>query len=260
MKEEIFFYLIGTAGSGKSTLTDSFKKWMNLNGLDAITVNLDPGAENLPYDPDVDIRDWISLKEVMDTYHLGPNGAQIACADMLALNTEDVKKSIESFKTDYVLMDTPGQVELFVFREAGKYIVEFFQPDRTIIGYLIDPSLAKAASGFVSQLLLSINTNFRLGKPHINILSKSDMLEKTDLEKVMRWSESSFELENAIYNEQASVYREMSEKILTIVSEFQEKTRLFKTGLPNLEEYYGVDDLYTAIQMQFKGGEDLTPD
>mgnify|MGYP006300246557 FL=1 len=257
MKEEIFLYFIGTAGSGKSTLTDNFKKWMNLKGLDAITVNLDPGAENLPYDPDVDIRDWISLKEVMETYSLGPNGAQIACADMLALNTEDVKKSIDSFKTDYVLMDTPGQLELFVFREAGKYIIEFFQPDRSVIGYLLDPSLAKTASGFVSQILLSLNTNFRIGKPHMNILSKSDILEKKELEKIMRWGNSTFEFEDAIYNEKASIYREMSEKILSLISEFQEKTRLFKTGVP---EYMGIDDLYTSIQMQFKGGEDLTSD
>ena len=173
MNEEIFVYLIGTAGSGKSTLTNNFKQWMSLRGLDAVTVNLDPGAENLPYDPDVDIRDWISLKEIMDSYGLGPNGAQIACADMLALNTSDIQDSIESFKTDYVLMDTPGQLELFVFREAGKYIIEFLNPKRSVIGYLLDPALAKTASGYVSQLLLSMSTSFRLQKPNINILSKS---------------------------------------------------------------------------------------
>ena len=89
MKQETFVYFIGTAGSGKSTLTYSFQQWMNNRGLDAITVNLDPGAENLPYVPDVDIRDWISLKEIMDSYGLGPNGAQIAAADMLALNIDD---------------------------------------------------------------------------------------------------------------------------------------------------------------------------
>ncbi|MCJ7696924.1 MAG: ATP/GTP-binding protein, partial [Thermoplasmata archaeon] len=121
MKQEIFVYFIGTAGSGKSTLTASMQQWCKERGLDAIIVNLDPGAENLPYEPDVDIRDWISLREVMDTNKLGPNGAQIACADMIALNTTDVKESINSFKADYILVDTPGQLELFVFREAGKY-------------------------------------------------------------------------------------------------------------------------------------------
>ena len=150
MKDEIFVYFIGTAGSGKSTLTYIFKKWMELRGLDSITVNLDPGAENLPYIPDVDIRDWISLKEIMDSYGLGPNGAQIACADMLALNIEDIKKSIESYKTNYVFIDTPGQLELFVFRESGKYIIKFMNPNKSVISYLIDPGLAKNASGFVS--------------------------------------------------------------------------------------------------------------
>ncbi|KYK30463.1 MAG: hypothetical protein AYK22_03830 [Thermoplasmatales archaeon SG8-52-3] len=257
MKEEIFIYFIGTAGSGKSTLTYNFQQWMSLRGLDAITVNLDPGAENLPYDPDVDIRDWISLKEIMETYGLGPNGAQIACADMLALNTSDIKRSIEAFKTDYVLIDTPGQLELFVFREAGKYIIKFLNPERSIIGYLLDPSLAKTATGFVSQLLLSINTNFRLGFSQINILSKSDMLSNEDLEQIKNWSIDIETLGNSVINEEASIYREMSEGILKLISEFSSQNKLFPTGKV---DFYGIEDVYTQIQLQFLGGEDLMSD
>lgn len=257
MKQEIFVYMIGTAGSGKSTLTNTFKQWLSLRGLDAITVNLDPGAENLPYDPDVDIRDWISLEEVMESYGLGPNGAQIACADMLALNTDDVKESIESFKADYILMDTPGQLELFVFREAGKYIVQFLNPNRSIIAYLVDHALAKTATGFVSQLLLSVSTNFRLGYPHINILSKADMLTDAELDLVKRWSDSPEELGDAIITEKASVYREMSEGILRLIEGFGNQSALYPTGK---EEFYGIEDLYTSIQLQFEGGEDLMKD
>lgn len=257
MKEEIFIYFIGTAGSGKSTLTYTLKRWMELRGVDAIAVNLDPGAENLPYEPDVDIRDWISLKEVMDAHGLGPNGAQIACADMLALNTSDVKKSIESFKTDYILLDTPGQLELFVFREAGKYIVKFLNPQRSTIAYLLDHALAKTASGFVSQLLLSISTNFRLNQPQINILSKADMLSEEELELVKQWSEDIDGLYNAVINEEASVYREMSEGILQLLEGFGSLTNLIPTGK---EDFYGIEDLYTTIQLQFEGGEDLMKD
>jgi len=257
MKEEILVYFIGTAGSGKSTLTYNFQQWMNHRGLDAITVNLDPGAENLPYEPDVDIRDWISLKEIMESYGLGPNGAQIACADMLALNTEDVKKSIESFKTDYFLMDTPGQLELFVFREAGKYIIKFLNPERSIIAYLLDPVLAKTASGFVSQLLLSISTNFRLGQSQINILSKADMLSNKELKQIEKWSNDSDELGNALLNEEASVYREMSEGLLNLINEFESQSKIFPTGK---EKFFGIEDLYTQIQLQFEGGEDLMSD
>ena len=257
MKENIFVYFIGTAGSGKSTLTHVFKQWMNQCGNDAVTVNLDPGAENLPYVPDIDIRDWISLKEIMDSYELGPNGAQIACADMIALNTDDIKKSIESFKTDYILIDTPGQLELFVFREAGKFIVKFLNPNRSIVAYLLDPALAKTASGFVSQLLLSINTSFRLGLPQVNILSKADILSDEELEVIKRWSNSPEELEDSINKENASVHREMSEKISNIIKEFQDEIKLYPTGKENLQ---GIEDLYSAIQLIFEGGEDLLSD
>ena len=256
MKEEIFVYFIGTAGSGKSTLTSSFKQWTEFRGVDAITVNLDPGAENLPYVPDVDIRDWISLKEVMDSHGLGPNGAQIACADMLALNTPDIKESINSFKTNYVLMDTPGQLELFVFRESGKYIMKFLNPQRSIVAYLIDHALAKTASGFVSQLLLSLTTNFRLNQSQINILSKSDMLTEQEMEQAIRWSKDSDELYNTVANEEGSVFREMSENVLRVIQNFESHAILFPTG----KDFFGIEDLYTAIQLQFEGGEDLMSD
>jgi len=257
MKEEIYLYFIGTAGSGKSTLTSTFKQWMTNQGLDAITVNLDPGAENLPYAPDVDIRDWISLKEVMKEYNLGPNGAQIACADMLALNTSDVKESIEKFKTDYILMDTPGQLELFVFREAGKYIIEFLNPARSMIAYLLDPNLSKTASGFVSQMLLALNTSFRMEKPQVNILSKSDMLSQEKLDLILKWSEEPDILEESLLCEKASVHQEMSRKILNLIKDFQDQLKVYPTGK---EEFQGIPDIYTTVQLEFKGGEDLLSD
>ena len=256
MNEKIFIYFIGTAGSGKSTLTNTFKSWLELKSLDSITVNLDPGAENLNYIPDVDIRDWISLKEIMDQYELGPNGAQIVCADMIAVNSQEIKDSISGFNTNYVLIDTPGQLELFVFRQSGKFIMDFLDKDYSIIAYLIDYSLANNASGFISQMLLSLNTNFRLKKPQINVLSKSDLLNDIDKEKIKLWSKDINSLANSIEKEDPSVYREINEKILQILGDFDNKILLKQVG----KDFFGIDDLYTTIQLQFFGGEDLSKD
>ncbi len=257
MKQEIFIYFIGTAGSGKSTLTASMQQWCRDRGLDAIIVNLDPGAENLPYEPDVDIRDWINLREVMDANRLGPNGAQIACADMIALNTEDVKVSINSFKADYILLDTPGQLELFVFRESGKYTVKFLSPEKSIICYLLDPMLAKTASGFVSQLLLAITTNLRMNQPQINILSKADLLSKKEQQLIQRWSDNVEEILEALYNEEPSMHRELSEQVMHLIKDIGGYTRLIPTSKKN---FFGIEDIYTDIQQQFEGGEDLLKD
>jgi len=257
MKQEIFVYFIGTAGSGKSTLTASMQQWCKEHGLDAIIVNLDPGAENLPYEPDVDIRDWISLREVMDANKLGPNGAQVACADMIALNTEDVKTSINSFKADYILLDTPGQLELFVFREAGKYTVKFLSPEKSMICYLLDPMLAKSASGFVAQLLLAIITNLRMNLPQINILSKADLLSKKEQQLIQRWSNDPDEIIEALCAEEPSLHRELSEHVLHLIKDIGGYTRLIPTSKKN---FFGIEDIYTDIQQQFEGGEDLLKD
>jgi len=256
-KENIFVYLVGTAGSGKSTLAATFQEWFNRRGLDCIIVNLDPGAESLPYSADVDVRDWISLKEIMKEYGLGPNGAQIACADMLALNTGDIKTSIEGFKTDYVLLDTPGQLELFVFREAGKYMVDHLNRKRSVLVYLLDPLLAKEPSGFISQLLLSVSTHFRLGVPQINVLSKADLLTREQVERIEKWSKDSSMLYEDVQREEASVYRELSENLFKLLNEFGGYTHFITTSSETL---LGMEDLYTIIQMEFEGGEDLLSD
>lgn len=255
--EPIYVYFIGTAGSGKSTLTASFQSWFKLRGLDSITVNLDPGVDSLPYTPDVDIRDWISLKEVMEEYDLGPNGAQIVAADMIALNAKDVKESIDGFKTDYVLIDTPGQIELFVFREAGNFLVTQLNPRRSMVAYLLDPVLSKTASGFVTQLLLSLTTRFRLSIPVANVLSKSDLLSDEDLKRLQGWSSIDEEIYETILRERASVYRELSEQILLLLKHFGEETSIIPVSSNN---YQGMEDLYNVIQMCFRAGEDTTSD
>ncbi|MEM1561081.1 MAG: ATP/GTP-binding protein, partial [Ignisphaera sp.] len=70
-----FIFILGPAGSGKSYLTYSFTNWLIEHGMDIAIVNLDPAVTWLPYTPDVDIRDYITVEEVMRKYNLGPNGA-----------------------------------------------------------------------------------------------------------------------------------------------------------------------------------------
>ncbi|MBS7621842.1 ATP/GTP-binding protein, partial [Candidatus Bathyarchaeota archaeon] len=61
-------FIIGTAGSGKSQLTAAFSEWLMLSKQDVAIVNLDPGALTLPYRPDVDARDYISVDKIMEEY------------------------------------------------------------------------------------------------------------------------------------------------------------------------------------------------
>ena len=135
--------------------------------------------------------------------------------------------------------------------------MKFLNPEKSVICYLLDPSLAKTASGFVSQLLLSISTNFRLNQPQINILSKADLLSDEDLEIIKKWSDTPDELYNAIMREEATIYREMSEGISRLIQDFGGHSKLIPTSK---EGFFGIEDIYTDIQLQFEGGEDLMKD
>jgi|TARA_B110000495_G_C23024245_1_gene608255 hypothetical protein len=196
-------FVVGTAGAGKSSLVTSFQRWARFLEVDVMAINLDPGAERVHYDPEFDVRDLVSLSDVMSEYDLGPNGAQILAADLVASQAEDVFEQIEGLSGDLLIVDTPGQVELFAFREASSHLVEVIGQGRACLVFLFDPMLSRTPSGFVSQMLLSSIVHFRLGLPTANFLSKTDLLEEEELEKILDWGDNLDILEVALYEESA---------------------------------------------------------
>ena len=248
-----FIYFVGTAGSGKSTLVRAYREWLDTTGVDAITINLDPGVDRLPYDADVDIREWVALDEVMAEFNLGPNGAQIVASDLMAVNIEKMKDVVDDFDTTYALVDTPGQLELFAFRESSKAIVEAFGKGDSMVVYLSDPMLCKTSNGFISNMVLASLVQFRLELPIINILTKIDVLEDDEIDMMVSW-----------YNDPESLYSDLlgnDSNPQTVVG-----SELFK-ALENLGtfgemrtvssvESTGLEEIYAASQMLFFGGDD----
>jgi hypothetical protein len=249
-------YFTGTAGAGKTSLVQSFSRWLSTNGYDSVMVNLDPGSESSSFEPDVDIRDWVRLPEVMEEYGLGPNGAQVAAADLIAIKVFEVKKTLEEFRTDYILVDTPGQVELFAFRESSRAIVDALSGDRSLIAFLFDPSLAKTASGFVSLLMLSANVEFRFRLSTLNLLTKSDLLTPEKLEEVLAWGEESGRLAAAVESESPTPDVQLSTELLRAIEAMAPLTTLLPTSA---KEGTGLENLYRAAQRVFGGAEDLEP-
>ena len=88
-------FIIGTAGSGKSLFTAAFAEWLKMSKQDVAVVNLDPGALKLPYQPDVDVRNYVNVGDIMDKYGLGPNGAMIMAADLIADEIENLTRDID---------------------------------------------------------------------------------------------------------------------------------------------------------------------
>ena len=253
----INLYFIGSAGSGKSSLTNAFSGWMENHDFNAVTVNLDPGIENTPYVPDVDIRDWIKLGDVMKEYGVGPNGAQVIAADLLALNINELKDIIESYESDYVIFDTPGQMELFVLRQSGKFLIETLGAGRSMIGFLYDPIISKTPSGFVSLMLQAASVQVRFNVPFMNILPKSDLLEDDERERIIEWSRNITELEDAIHDEVPTLGNQLGMEFLSTLKSFGVSQNI----VPASSTYgSGMEDIYNTVQQIYFGGEDLSRD
>jgi hypothetical protein len=255
--QETLVYFVGTAGAGKSSLVAAYDRWAKQHGLSTTLVNLDPGAESLPYTPDVDIRDWIKISDIMQEHGLGPNGAQIAAADMIALNLEEVMAELSGFRADQVLIDTPGQLELFVFRQSGKHIVEAINPGRTVIAYLMDPFLARTATGFASQIMLGMTTAFRFNEPMVFLLSKSDRIDAASHETIKAWAVEPQSLENDVMTEEPSMNREFAAQMTRLLDTMHIQNRLVPVSSV---DGTGMDELYALVQGAIGQGEDQTPE
>lgn len=209
-------FVTGTAGSGKSLLTSALKNWYVNRGEDAIAVNLDPGVVDLPYEPDVDIRDRIQLQDVMQDYGLGPNGALILAADLVATKLGDLQEEIDSHRAENVIIDTPGQTELFAFRESGEFIVGELRADSKLLMFLVDPLLASSPTNFLSLALLSASVGLRLNIPKITVLTKKD-IARDGVKRITEWSRDTMVFEDALAGtkdgEQYTLYSELFKSI-----------------------------------------------
>ena len=191
-------FITGTAGAGKSLLASKISEHYTSNGAFAAVLNLDPGADSLPYACEVDVRDHVDIAEVMGRYGLGPNGALVMAADMAAAKVGQIREQVDRSNPDYLIVDTPGQVELFAHRSSGPYIVESLAGEDRAGVFLFDGALASSAVNFVSVALLAASIRLRLGLPSVDALTKTDVIGSEGVSRILGWSASEAALEAAI--------------------------------------------------------------
>ncbi len=193
-------FIVGTAGSGKSLLTSKIHEYFTRNGVFSAILNLDPGVEVLPYSCDIDVRDYVDIVSIMKQYELGPNGALIMANDLIASKIDDLQNEIDRVNPDYLLIDTPGQIELFAYRPSGQFLVQNLRLDEKMSFFLFDGALITSPVNFVSIALLATSIKLKLNLSTINVLTKTDLIADK-LKEILKWSTDLSALENAIFQE-----------------------------------------------------------
>ncbi len=253
-----FIVLVGPAGSGKSHLVDALGDWMEFNEVSVARVNLDPAAEWIPYEPDVDVRDYVDAKSIMQRYKLGPNGALVAAIDMLVEHLDKLREDIAATQANYVLIDTPGQMELFAFRDSGPYVIrELASGSRAVAVFIIDAVFASSPRSLASSLFLALSTRLRLGLPQVTVVSKADLLDPEKMEEVEEQLNSPDMLYGALVGGGLDpLMAEAAVKTLEALSP-PEASAPAPIRFVSAVSGYGVDELYAAVQQVLAGGEDF---
>lgn len=175
--------VIGPPGSGKSTYCHGMYQFMSAIGRKLCVINLDPANDRLPY-PNcaLDIRDFITLEDIMEELDLGPNGGLMYALESLDENGIDhFVKQVDALveKQNYLIFDCPGQVELFTHHNSLFKIFKRLAKSKSLrlcVVSLVDSIFLTSPSQYISILLLSLRAMLQLDLPHVNVISKIDML------------------------------------------------------------------------------------
>ena len=213
-------FVTGTAGSGKSMLTSRILEYYHKNGVFASVLNLDPGVESLPYRPDVDVRDYVDIVQIMKQYDLGPNGSMIMANDLIASKIDDIQNEIHGVNPDYLIVDTPGQIELFAYRASGPFFIQNIDASEKTNIFLYDGTMIVSPSNFISISLLATSIKLRLGLPTINVMTKTDLIPDK-IDQVLKWSSDPISLEEELKTLEGETYSFATDILRTLnIGEF----------------------------------------
>ncbi|KAH7916175.1 GPN-loop GTPase [Hygrophoropsis aurantiaca] len=170
----------GPAGAGKSTFSTSFMTHLRMSKRSAHIVNLDPAAtgDAFEYEPAIDIRDLVSLEDVMQEMGYGPNGGLVYCFEYLLQNMDWLEEELGGFDDDYLIIDCPGQIELYTHHPFLPTLVRNLSRMgiRTCAAYLLESQFMEDRYKFFSGVLSAMSAMVNLEIPWINIMSKMDLV------------------------------------------------------------------------------------
>ncbi|GMI02503.1 hypothetical protein TrLO_g59 [Triparma laevis f. longispina] len=213
----------GPAGSGKSTYVSALQEHCSNNGRTIHVCNLDPGADHFNYDVAFDIRDLISVEDVMEELEYGPNGANIYCHEYLLQNMDWLQEQLCQYDEDeYLIFDCAGQIELYTHLDVMRRFCEDLKMwGYNVVGvFVIDATFVTDPAKFISGSLLSLSCMLKLELPHINVLSKCDLIPKTELDAILD-TKSARDIPLTL-NSDNTMLQELTRDIMEVIDDFSQ--------------------------------------
>ena len=126
----------------------------------------------------------------MEELNLGPNGALVYCMEYLLNNMDWLQEELDAFgDDDYLILDCPGQLELYTHIPLMRNVIDRMRmwgyANSMVAVFLLDATFVAETSKFLSGSLLSLSTMIALELPHVNVLTKCDLLTEEEVEQTL---------------------------------------------------------------------------
>mmetsp|Transcript_19149 Transcript_19149/g.34949 ORF Transcript_19149/g.34949 Transcript_19149/m.34949 type:complete len:296 (-) Transcript_19149:362-1249(-) len=197
--------VVGMAGSGKSSFVRKLNSTLSMADKETYCVNLDPAIHELIFPALLDICDTIKFKPLMQQYGLGPNGGIMTALNLYAAQFNQVMGILESKDhLEYIIIDTPGQIEVFSWSASGSIITECLASGfPTSIIYVVDSSRVTDPNSFMSNMLYACSIYYKMRLPLIVVFNKTDV---TPCDQAVGWMRDFISFQDALASASAESY------------------------------------------------------
>lgn len=146
----------------------------------------------------------------------------------------------------YVLLDTPGQIEIFTWSASGAIITETLASTYpTVICYVIDTPRSASPATFMSNMLYACSILYKTKLPFILVFNKTDVVGH---EFALEWM-SDFEAFQSALEDDSSYMGTFMNSMCLVLEEFYQHLKV--VGVSAVTGA-GMDELFVAVDEAVK--------
>jgi GPN-loop GTPase len=195
----------------------------------------------------------------MAQHNLGPNGAIMTSLNLYATKFDQVIHILEqradnNTMPDYLLVDTPGQIEAFTWSASGSILTESLASTfPTVMVFVVDTvRCASSPNTFMSNMLYACSMYYRARIPLVICFNKTDVVSHEFAVEWMRDFEAFQEaLDNAretdSSTETTGFYDSLTRSLSLVLDEFYQQFEKNAVGVSAVTGD-GIDEFWKAIQ------------